>query len=171
MEYRYTAATVEGSAINGVVVADTVEGAERILWDSGLTIIELRKRIKMPTLHEALPSLFGVKRRDVIGFSRSLANLLEAGIPILRALTIQSRFGNRAFRDVLSQVIVEVEKGARLSEACGKFPHAFPEFYVYLLRTGEEVGTLSEVLKERTVRSRRRSVSLSNVATRLSAAR
>jgi type IV pilus assembly protein PilC len=148
MEYRYTGATGEGNAITGVVVADTVEGAERILWDSGLTIIELRKRIKMPALYEAVPSLFGVKRRDVIGFSRSLANLLEAGIPILRALTIQSQFGNRAFRETLSQVIVEVEKGARLSEACGKFPHAFPEFYVYLLRTGEEVGNLSEVLKE-----------------------
>jgi len=148
MEFRYTAATSEGSAITGVVIADTMESAERILWDSGLTIIALRKRIKMPTLHEAVPSLFGVKRRDVIGFSRSMANLLEAGIPILRALTIQSQFGNRAFRDVLSQVIVEVEKGARLSEACAKFPNAFPEFYVYLLRTGEEVGNLAEVLKE-----------------------
>ncbi len=148
MEYRYTGATSEGSAIHGVVVADTLESAERILWDSGLTIVELRKRIKMPTLHEAVPSLFGVKRRDVISFSRSLANLLEAGIPILRALTIQSQFGNRAFRETLAEVIVEVEKGARLSEACGKFPNAFPEFYVYLLRTGEEVGNLSEVLKE-----------------------
>jgi len=148
VEYKYVAATSEGSAIAGVLDAENEEGAERILWDSGLTIIDLRKRIKLPPLHEAIPSLFGVKRRDVINFSRSLANLLDAGIPILRALTIQSRFGNRAFRATLTQVIAEVEKGNRLAEACAKFPAAFPHFYVFLLRTGEEVGNLSEVLKE-----------------------
>jgi len=148
MEFRYTAATAEGSSLNGILVAETEEGAERILWDSGLTILDLKKHIKMPALHEMLPSVFGVKRRDVIQFSRSLANLLEAGIPILRALTIQTQFGSRAFRTTLKEVILEVEKGSRLSEACARYPAVFPDFYVYLLKTGEEVGNLSYVLKD-----------------------
>ena len=148
MEFRYTATTNDGSAISGVLAADTEENAERILWDSGLTIIELRKHIKLPALHEAVPSLFGVKKRDVIQFSRSIANLLNAGIPVLRALAIQTQFGNRAFRATLKDVIADVEKGSRLSEACAKFPAVFPNFYVYLLKTGEEVGNLAEVLNE-----------------------
>jgi len=148
MEYKYIAATSAGGAVTGILTAETEERAERMLWDSGLTIIDLKKILKMPALHEAVPSLFGVKRQHVISYSRGLANLLEAGIPILRALTIQSQFGNGAFRAKQREVIDEVQKGARLSEACGKFPNIFPNFYVYLLRTGEEVGNLADVLKE-----------------------
>jgi len=148
MEFRYSAATVEGSPVTGFLVAESESNAEQILWDSGLIIIALRKKLKLPALHEALPTVFGVKRRDVIEFSRNMASLLEAGIPILRALTIQSRFGKRAFRAVLKEVIADLEKGSRLSEACAKHPSVFPTFYVYLLRTGEEVGNLSHVLKD-----------------------
>ncbi len=148
MEFKYVAATAEGSAVSGVLAAENEANAEQILWDSGLTIVDLKKQVKMPALHEALPSVFGVKRRDVIQFSRNMASLLEAGIPILRALTIQTRFGKRAFRAVLKEVISDLEKGSRLSEACSKHPSVFPPFYVYLMRTGEEVGNLSQVLKD-----------------------
>ena len=148
MEFKYTASTAEGSWINGVVEAESETTAEDILWKSGLTIIDLKKRIRIPALHEALPSMFGVKRHDVIQFSRSLASLLDAGIPIFRALTIQGRFGKPAFRAVLREVIKELEKGTRFSEACAKHPKIFPNFFVYLLKTGEEVGNLSQVLKD-----------------------
>jgi type IV pilus assembly protein PilC len=148
MEFKYTASTVEGSLVNGVVEAASETTAEEILWKSGLTIIDLKKGVKIPALHEMLPSLFGVKRYDVIQFSRNLASLLDAGIPIFRALTIQSRFGRASFRAVLRDVIKELEKGTRFSEACAKYPKIFPNFYVYLLKTGEEVGNLSQVLKD-----------------------
>ncbi len=148
MEFKYTASTAEGSLINGVVEAESETTAEEILWKSGLTIIDLKKGIKIPSLYRMLPSLFGVKKHDVILFSRNLASLLEAGIPILRALTIQGRFGRASFRAVMHEVIKELERGARFSEACAKYPKVFPNFYVYLLRTGEEVGNLSQVLKD-----------------------
>src|SRR4030043_849700 len=97
MEFKYSANTAEGSLINGVVEADSEVVAEEILWRSGLTVIDLKKGVKMPPLHEMFPSLFGVKRRDVIQFSRNLARLLDAGIPILRVLTIKSRLGGQGF--------------------------------------------------------------------------
>jgi type IV pilus assembly protein PilC len=148
MEFKYSASTAEGSLINGVVEADSEVVAEEILWRSGLTVLNLKKGVQMPPLHEMLPSVFGVKRRDVIQFSRNLASLLDAGIPILRALTIQGRFGRRSFRAVLHDVIKDLEKGTRLSDACAKYPAIFPAFYIYLLKTGEEVGNLSQVLKD-----------------------
>jgi len=148
MEFRYVACTADGGLIKGVVEADSETVAEEILWRSGLIIVDLKKSLKLPPIYEALPSLFGVKRHDVIVFSRNLASLLDAGIPILRALTIQSRFGRPAFRDVMREVIKDLERGMRFSEACAKYPKVFPNFYVYLLRTGEEVGNLSQVLKE-----------------------
>ena len=148
MEYKYRALTVDGGSVSGVLVAESEVAAEQVLWDSGLTIVDLRKALKLPALHEALPSLFGIKRKDVIQFSRNMASLLDAGIPILRALAIQSRFGKRAFRAVLKDVISDLEKGQRLSEACANYPAVFPQFYVFLMRTGEEVGNLSQVLKD-----------------------
>lgn len=148
MEFKYNACTAEGGLINGVVDAESERTAEEILWKSGLIIIDLKRRLKLPPVHEMLPSLFGVKKHDVIVFSRNLASLLDAGIPIFRALTIQSRFGRASFRAVLREVIKELERGARFSEACAKYPKVFPNFYVYLLKTGEEVGNLSQVLKD-----------------------
>jgi type IV pilus assembly protein PilC len=148
MEFKYTASTVEGGLINGVVEAESETTAEDILWKSGLTIIDLKKSLKVPALHQMLPSLFGVKKRDVITFSRNLASLLDAGIPILRALAIQSRFGRASLRAVLREVMKDLERGMRLSEAFAKYPKVFPNFYVYLIKTGEEVGNLSGVLKD-----------------------
>lgn len=148
MEFKYIASTAEGGLINGVVEADSETSAEEILWRSKLTIVDLKKSVKIPALHEILPSVFGVKRHDVIVFSRNLSSLLDAGIPILRALNIQSRFGRASLRAVLREVIRDLEKGMRFSEACAKYPKVFPNFYVFLLRTGEEVGNLAGVLKD-----------------------
>jgi type IV pilus assembly protein PilC len=148
MEFRYVACTAEGGLIKGVVEADSEPVAEEILWKSGLIIVDLKRRLKLPPVHEMLPSIFGVKRHDVITFSRNLASLLDAGIPIFRALTIQSRFGRASFRAILREVIKDLERGARFSEACAKYPKVFPNFYVFLLKTGEEVGNLSQVLKD-----------------------
>ena len=148
MEFKYTASTPEGSLVNGVVEAESETTAEEILWKSGLTIIDLKKSLHLPPLHQMLPSLFGPKKRDVIVFSRNLASLLDAGIPIMRALSIQSRFGRAGFRAVVGEVVKDLEMGTRFSDACAKFPKVFPNFYVYLLRTGEEVGNLAQVLKD-----------------------
>ena len=148
MEFKYVATTNDGNEIKGVITAESESNAEQLLWDYGLTIINLKRSFKLPALHEAIPSVFGVKPRDIIQFSRNMASLLEAGIPIFRALTIQSRFGKQAFREVLKEIITDLEKGSRFSEACAKYPTVFPTFYVYLLRTGEETGNLAEVLND-----------------------
>jgi len=148
MEFKYRAASADGALVTGVVEAETAMNAEDLLWKSGLTIIDLKTRVKLPPIQSLLPSLFGVKKKDVIQFTRNMSSLLEAGIPILRALTIQSRFGSRAFKGVLRDVAKDLESGSRLSEACAKHPAVFPTFYVHLIRTGEEIGNLAGVMKE-----------------------
>ena len=148
MQYKYTASTADGSKVTGMLEAESEISAQEMLWDSGLTVINLRKTLKLPSAYQLLPSLFGVKRRDVIQFARNVASLLDAGIPLLRALAIQARFGNMGFRAVIKEVIADLERGSRLSEALSKHTMAFPNFFIFLVRTGEEVGNLSAVLKE-----------------------
>lgn len=148
MEFKYSASTAQGSMVNGVLEAESETAAEGMLWDAGLTIVSMKRNLKLPKLHEMLPSVFGVKKKDVIAFSRNLASLLEAGIPLLRGLSILSRHGRESFKDILRDLIKELEEGNRFSDACMKYPAVFPRFYIFLLRTGEEVGNLGTVLKE-----------------------
>jgi type IV pilus assembly protein PilC len=126
--------------VAGVLEADSVEGAERLLWDSGFTIIDLRQRLKLPAAHELLPSILGIKRRHVISFSSGLASLLEAGIPVIRALQIQSRFGNRAFQEgeqvgnlseVLQEVAAHMEREEELKSKVRR-SLAYPAFVILL---------------------------------------
>ena len=149
MQFKYLASTAKGELVRGVIEADSESGVEKILWASGLTIIELKKKLNLPPLHEVLPGFFGVKQRDIIDFSRDFASLLEAGIPVLRALQILADYGSGkpAFKYVLRQLAADLQKGNRLSEAFAKHP-AFPKFYVHLIRVGEEVGNLSTSLND-----------------------
>ncbi len=148
MEFKYDATTSEGRAVAGVLEAESETAAEQMLWDAGLIILNLKRSLRLPKAHQILPSVFGVNRKDVIVFSRNLASLLDAGIPLLRGLSILSRHGKESFKEVLRDVIKDLEEGASFSEACAKFPAVFPKFYVFLLKTGEEIGNLGAVLKE-----------------------
>ncbi len=148
MEYRYSASTVEGRSVTGVLQADSETAAEQMLWDANLTIVSLRRNLSLPKAHEILPSLFGVKKKDVIGFSRNLASLLDAGIPLMRALSILSRHGRAAFTEVMRGIIKDLEEGSKFSDALAKRPDVFPHFYIFLMRTGEETGNLGAVLKD-----------------------
>jgi type IV pilus assembly protein PilC len=105
--------------------------------------------VRLPSLAEAIPSLFGVKRRDVINFSRDLATMLNAGLPMLRSLDILYRqTKRRAMRQVLRTIIQDLEKGNTFSEACTKHPGAFPPLFTRLVMVGEEVGNLASVLEQ-----------------------
>ncbi len=148
MEYRYNACTNQGRAVTGVLQAESEGAAEQMLWDAGLTIVSLKRSLSLPKAHVILPSLFGVRKKDVIGFSRNLASLLDAGIPLMRALSILSRHGKEAFRDVLRSLIRDLEEGSKFSDALAKHPAVFPSFYIFLMKTGEETGNLGAVLKD-----------------------
>lgn len=148
MDFKYDATTSEGRAVAGVLEAESETAAEQMLWDAGLVILNLKRSLRLPKAHQILPSVFGVNRKDVVVFSSSLASLLDAGIPLLRGLSILSRHGKESFKEVLRDVIKNLEEGSSFSEACAKFPRVFPKFYVFLLKTGEEIGNLGAVLKE-----------------------
>ena len=149
MEYKYSAETAMGESVEGVLEADSLERAEEMLWRSNLTVVSLRKQLKLPSLAEAVPSLFGVKRRDVINFSRDLATMLNAGLPMLRSLDILYRQARRrSMKQVLRSIIQDLEKGNTFSEACAKYPSVFPSLFVRLVRVGEEVGNLASVLEQ-----------------------
>jgi len=77
-----------------------------------------------------------------------LATLLKAGLPLVEALkALEEQTENATQRRVLSQIKDKVLEGSALADALGRFPKAFPELYVNMVRSGEFTGRLDTVLE------------------------
>lgn len=86
--------------------------------------------------------------RRLAEFSRQLAVLLEAGIPLDHALGIAGEVADDpAFRDVIARVRRSVEEGTGLADALARHPRVFDELYVSMVRAGEAGGALDQILK------------------------
>ncbi len=95
-------------------------------------------------------ALFGKSRvgtRQVLEFTEQLSTLLDAGLPLDRALHIISMATeHEGMRAVVQNLFIEVEKGHPLAEAFSRYPEVFPRLYVNMIRAGEEGGVLPVVL-------------------------
>ncbi len=91
--------------------------------------------------------LNSIRFLDKVLFTKHLAVMIRSGIPLsegLEALTTQAR--STAFKGVLQEVTKDIINGQQLAKAISKHPNAFSEFYVGLIKVGEESGTLEENL-------------------------
>lgn len=149
MLYKYIAYTPEGERVERVIEAPSERVAEEMLWQSNLTIVKVEKRRQLPTLDEAVPTLFGVKPADVVTFSRQMSTILESGIGILQALEVlQEQAPKASFKRVLRRVIEDLQTGTLFSEACAKHPTVFPPVFLRLMKIGEGTGNLALMLKQ-----------------------
>jgi type II secretory pathway component PulF len=90
-----------------------------------------------------------VSKADIEAFTRQLANLLAAGVPLSRALNIQSREATRPIaKQLWSTIHDQVAGGMSLAEALGSHPQHFPGVTVAMVRAGETGGFLDLVLEQ-----------------------
>jgi type IV pilus assembly protein PilC len=92
-------------------------------------------------------SIGGVPRKQLVGFTRQLSTLQDAGLPILRSLQIlegQQKPG--LLKAIIGGVADEVEGGGTLSDAMSKYPKAFDKLYVNMISAGEAGGVLDLIL-------------------------
>jgi len=150
LTYRYVASTRQGELVKGNIKAPTEIAAERLLIAKGYIPEHVELAPSMFSLEEALPSLFQVKPRDVVVFSRQLATLLRSGISLLPALEIlQGQVGSsRGFNSILGSVLNEIRAGGSFSQAISKHPKAFNEIYCRTIAVGEETGSMETVLHQ-----------------------
>ncbi len=84
---------------------------------------------------------------DMVLFTRQLATMLDAGLPLLDSLETISRQAERpGLRGVSQDLVHDVRTGSSLSQAMGQFPKEFSEIYVSSIRVGETTGNLAESL-------------------------
>ena len=146
--YRYVATTVHGKTVQGNVKATSEIAAERIVVGKGLNPVHVHIASSMFSLEEALPSLFTVKTKDVVIFSRQLATLLRSGISLLPSMDIlQSQAtSSRAFKSIQATIVNDIRSGVSFSIAISKHPKAFSDIYCRTIAVGEETGNLEAVL-------------------------
>jgi len=91
----------------------------------------------------------GVRRKEVTAFTREMAALLGASIPIPQALEgLGEEEPNPAFKAVLQAMANSVRKGSSLSAALGEHPALFDSLYASMIRVGEEAGALPLVMND-----------------------
>ena len=148
MQFSYTARTKSGETQNGVVEAVTQETALDILHRNGLIVTELSE-VKRSELFASVAKLFQrVKTKDIVVFSRQLATLFEATVPLVESLrTIGMQIQNAYFQSVLNAMADDVDAGTAFSQALGKYPKVFSQYYVSMVESGEVSGKLQESLE------------------------
>ena len=142
-KFTYKARKDTGELANGQIDAENETTAFTRLSEKGYYPIE----IKPLQLSPALQPLVKIRPTDIGLFTRQLSNLLESGLPLLRALNVLSeQTTNLRFKSVIESLSAVVKQGGTLSEACTKYPKIFSQFYISMLRAGEIAGNLEAVL-------------------------
>lgn len=89
-----------------------------------------------------------VKSDDLVIFTRQLSAMVGAGVPLLRSLSsLEAHSESPALKNVLVNIIRDVEGGASLGDALAKHPNVFSDVYVNMVRAGETAGILDDILK------------------------
>lgn len=147
--FRYAAKTTDGRRVNGSVRAGTQGDALGELRRQNLTNVTLseEKAAAKPLAVLELLRRRSVRTADLAIFTRQLATMLSAGIPILEALQILAeQLDNRTFRSVVSRVVERVQSGRDLSESLAEHPRVFQSVFVSMIKAGEASGQLDTML-------------------------
>ncbi|HUB93217.1 MAG TPA: type II secretion system F family protein [Verrucomicrobiae bacterium] len=151
MVFSYKAVKKDGTAANGTVEAANHEAAIQALTHQGLHPLVVKAAAgKGKGGGNISFGNFGkrVKSSDLVIFTRQLATMVSAGVPLARGLELlQEDPESPYFRQVLADVTKTVEGGQPLGDAFAKYPNVFSDVYVNMVKAGEEGGILDQIMK------------------------
>lgn len=154
-EFFYEALDKGGKQVRGIIDAAGEEAIIEKLRGMGyypLKVVRHKKSSREMDIF-ALPGvrniMHRVKSRHIMTFTRQLATLIDAGLPILRSLFILTeQVESVVFKEKIQQIAKDIEGGSSLSEALAKHPKIFDNLYVNMVRAGEIGGVLEAVLNK-----------------------
>ena len=147
--FAYTAIDRGGRRAAGTVPAESRAAAMDAVAGLGLTPIDLREQTAAGQARVAEGKPVKVPKKSVEAFTRELANLLAGGLSLSRALALLKREASHpAAKHVWGQIHDDVVGGESLADALDKWPGAFGEVYVAMVRAGEAGGFLHVVLAQ-----------------------
>lgn len=128
-----------GRAARGEIRAAGENQAQASLRRQGVAVQKIKKR--------KMASMKSIKPKDIAIFTRQLATMMKAGVPLLQAFDIVGRGNpNPSVTKLLNDIRMDVETGTSLSAAFRKHPLYFNSLYCNLVEAGEQAGILEDLL-------------------------
>ena len=146
MKFKYQARTKEGELQVGYVEAAGKEAAVNILTGHDLFILSVESTEKLHW-YDRLGSYFGgIRRKDMVIFTRQLSTLLEARLPLKDSLrTLYEQTSHPVLKEAIFQITEDIDTGLSFSQALERQSTVFSEFFVSMARAAEVTGNLDEV--------------------------
>ena len=143
--FTYQARDTSGKAKGGDIEAVDQQTAASMLMDRGLMVISMKPSTGRKNGRKKRQGK--VKSQDLVVFTRQLATMMDAGLPLVQTLTaLEEQTENPIFKPVLRNVTERVEQGNSFSEALSEHPKVFTKLYVSMVEAGETGGLLAEIL-------------------------
>jgi len=143
--FQYTARTLKGQLQQGEIDLPSRDDVVSHLRKSRLLVVQVRAAPKQFKLNLG----FGgrIKTRDIVILTRQFATMINAGLPLVKALDILAQqTENKNLASVTRQVLYDVESGHTLADAMRKQPKAFSDLFVNMVAAGEAGGILDTIL-------------------------
>lgn len=148
MKFRVTAKTAEGSESKRVIDAPSRFAVYEQMEKEGLIVVSVEEGggSSMPAWTQITIGT-GIKTDLRIQFTKNLAAMLTAGLPLTRALSVIDRqTKNKALKKIVVDLEAEVKKGSSFHEALARHRKVFSDLFIAMTKAGEESGTLAESL-------------------------
>lgn len=143
--FVYQARDLKGQLIKAEVEAGSVSEAAKLLKAKDLFPLDITPRKAANQL--SLEAFNRISTKDKVLFTRQLATLVKAGLPLTQALHIlQNQLDNPKMKRMVQKVSATVEGGSTLSKALSDYPSLFNTIYIAMVEAGEASGTLDETL-------------------------
>ncbi|MDA3808404.1 MAG: type II secretion system F family protein [Thiomicrorhabdus sp.] len=141
--YHYTGINKFGKRVNGVLPAGNEQELELKLVRSHISLLTFKKQSRSFSF-STKPK---VTRKDIIGMTFQLEQLLKAGVPLMEILDdLKDSFESDAVKEMLANVYESMEGGNTFSESLKNYQKEFGEVYISLVAVGERTGKLEEIL-------------------------
>lgn len=152
-KFQYTARTKEGKSESDIAEASSLEAAISMLQSQQLVIIEIKPLEETESMNfnrfiNRILNLFNrIKNEDIVLFSKQLAVLIQAKVPLVQSLRVMTKqISNPNFANIINAVANDVDAGMVFSRALSKYPQVFSNFFIQMTRSGEISGRLEETL-------------------------
>ncbi|MCB9833232.1 MAG: type II secretion system F family protein [Planctomycetes bacterium] len=144
--FKYKAKNAAGEVVTGTIISGSQDEASQKLKRQNLVILKMKEL--GGSTHKANPRAKpSAKKGELELFTRQLATMVSAGIPLLECLEIlREQAQSPGFANCVRMVIDDIRGGSDLSAAMGKHSRVFSDIYVSMVRAGEASGQLDEIL-------------------------
>ena len=145
MLFNYKALDTDGHEREGTVEALSMDVAVSTLQRRGLVVSAIEPAEKKSFFSADIGFFNSVSNKEIVILSRQVATLFEAQVSALRIFRLlASEVDNKYLSEVMTRVADDLQGGSPISKALARHPKVFSEFYINMVRSGEESGKLSE---------------------------